>query len=91
LNKNAFALITWDEYGYPNGIYPLPAYAVEAVTDKSGHLFLKFSLRTGKTLTRPYSEILHLREDFNENDVFGERPDKAIESLMEILTATDQS
>ncbi len=90
LNNNAFALIVRDDFGLPYQIYPLPSTAVEAIHSKSGELFLKFSFSNGKIHTFPYTDIIHLRQDFNENDIFGDSPAKVITSLMEVINTTDQ-
>lgn len=90
LNNNAFAYINKDEFGYPVEIYPIPAITAEAIYDKSGLLYLKFVMRNGKTVTFPYTDIIHLRQDYNQNDIFGDSPAKALVSLMEIVTTTDQ-
>jgi phage portal protein BeeE len=63
---------------------------VEAVYDKSGELYLKFTLRNGKLMQFPYRDIIHLRQDFHQNDIFGDSPAEAITSLMEIINTTDQ-
>lgn len=90
LNNNAFALIVRDEFGYPTQIYPIPCVSVEAVYDKMGELYLKFTLRNGKIMSFPYRDIIHLRKDFHQNDIFGDSPAEAITSLMEIVNTTDQ-
>ena len=90
LNNNAFAAIIRDENGYSMQIYPVPAMGVEALYDQQGQLYLKFTLRTGKTVTFAYADVVHLRQDYNDNDVFGSPPGKALASLMEIVTTTDQ-
>lgn len=90
LNNNAFALIIRDDNGYPTEIYPIPAGQVEAVYDKQANLYLKFYFRNGKTSTFPYSDIIHLRQDLNENDIFGDPLAPALAPLMEIITTTDQ-
>lgn len=90
LNNNAFALIVRDSFGYPTQIYPIPCVSVEAVYDKSGELYLKFTLRNGKLMQFPYRDIIHLRQDFHQNDIFGDSPAEAITSLMEIIDTTDQ-
>lgn len=90
LNNNAFAYINRDDLGYPIEIYPILALNVEALYDKFGLLYLKFTMRNGKTVTFPYSDIIHLRQDYYENDIFGTSPAKALTSLMEIVTTTDQ-
>jgi HK97 family phage portal protein len=90
LNNNAFALIVRDENGWPFQIYPIPGIAAEAVYDVNGELSLKFTLKNGKTITPKYRDVIHLRQDYNENDIFGESPSFAITSLMDIVTTTDQ-
>lgn len=90
LNGNAFALILRDENEYPTAIYPIPALSVEAVYSKSGELFLKFMYTNGKTGTFPYSDIIHLRQDYNNQDIFGDNPAPALTSLMDVITTTDQ-
>lgn len=90
LNNNAFALIIKDEFGYPYQIYPVPCTGTEVIYDLSGELFLKFYLKNGQISKFPYSDIIHLRQDLNENDLFGESPAAVITSLMEIVTTTDQ-
>ena len=90
LNNNAFAYIARDENGYPVGIYPIATTFVRALENKQGELFLEFSLRNGKIVTFRYKDIIHLRKDFNTNDLFGDSPAKALEPLMEIVNTTDQ-
>lgn len=90
LNNNAFALIIRDENGYPAEIYPIPASGVEAKYDAGGNLWLKFYFRNGKSNTFPYSDVIHLRQDFNENDIFGDSIAPVIAPLMEIIATTDQ-
>jgi HK97 family phage portal protein len=90
LNNNAFALINRDEFGYPCEIYPIPATSAEAIYDKNGVLYLRFTLRNMKIVTFAYSDVIHLRQDFNENDIFGTSRAEALTPLMEIVTTTDQ-
>lgn len=90
LNNNAFALIIRDEFGYPAEIYPIPAVSAEAIYDKKYTLYLKFMFANGKIYTFPYADIIHLRQDFNNNDIFGDPIAPALAPLMEIVTTTDQ-
>lgn len=90
LNSNAFILIVRDENGYPTELYPIPCLTAEAIYDKSGNLYLKFYYRNGKTGTFPYSDIIHLRDDYNDNDIFGDPPGEALTSLMEVVGTIDQ-
>lgn len=90
LNNNAFAYINRDEFGYPMEIYPITAFSSEAVQNNQGELFLKFNLKNGKLATFRYTDIIHLRKDFNNNEIFGDSPAPALTPLMEIVTTTDQ-
>lgn len=90
MNNNAFALVMRDGAGYPAEIYPIPAVTAEAIYDKVGRLYLKFLFRNGKSHTFPYTDIIHLRQDFNDNDIFGESIAPALAPLMEIVNTTDQ-
>jgi len=90
LNNNAFILIIKDDNGYPCELYPIPCMNVEALYNQTGDLFLRFLFRNGKMATFPYTDIIHLRDDFNDNDIFGEPPGKALTSLMDIVGTIDQ-
>lgn len=90
LNNNAFAVIVRDENGYPMQIYPITAITAEAIYDTHGTLYLKFLLQNGSYYTFPYSDIIHLRQDFYSNDIFGEPLAPALAPLMEIINTTDQ-
>lgn len=90
LNNNAFALVIKDESGIPCGLYPIPCVSAEAVYDKQGALALKFTYRNGSTNAFYYSDIVHLRRDFSEDDLFGENPGKALAQLMECVGVIDQ-
>ena len=90
LNNNAFALLVRDENGYPTEMYNIPCVSAEALYDKQGLLYLRFTNRNGKTVTYPYSDIIHLRQDVNENDIFGESIRESLLPLMEVVSTTDQ-
>lgn len=89
LNGNAFALITSDEYGLPSQIYPIESNGVEAVY-KNGFLNLVFYLNNGNKVTYPYERVIHIRNDFNGNDIFGSSPVEALRAVMEVVNTTDQ-
>jgi HK97 family phage portal protein len=90
LNNNAFAYINRDENGYPMEIYPITATYCDALQNSQGETFLRFTLQSGKTVTFRYTDIIHLRKDFNNDEIFGDSPAKALTSLMEIVNTTDQ-
>lgn len=89
LNNNAFILIVRDSMGMPCQLYPIPCVSVEAIYI-SNELHLKFIYKNGKSNTFPYTEIIHLRNDFCDNDIFGNSPAQALTPLMEIVNTTDQ-
>jgi len=90
LNSNAFALIVRDENEYPMQIYPITCTSAEVKYSNDGDIFIKFTLPNGKIKTFSYSDIIHLRRDFNSNDIFGEPPIDVLEPVMEIVNTTDQ-
>lgn len=89
LNGNAFAMIVKDDDNIPVKIYPLNALNFEAIYEDEVP-FLKFLLENGKVVTCPYSNIIHLRKDFNETNLFGKSPAKVLEPLMEVVNTIDQ-
>ncbi|WP_252187770.1 phage portal protein [Anaeromonas frigoriresistens] len=90
LNNNAFAYIERDENNYPIAIYPISATSSEAIQSDQGILYLRFVLNNGKTVTFKYTDIIHLRKDFNDNELFGDNPAQSLTPLMEIVNTSDQ-
>ena len=90
LNGNAFILIIRDNFGVPVGLYPIPATSVEAKYDESHELILKFYYMNGKQSEFPYKEVIHIRDDFFFNDVFGENPTEALYEVMDVIGTINQ-
>lgn len=90
LNNNAFILIIRDENGKVMQLYPIPCTMAMAEYNSAGELFLKFWYANGKTGTFPYSDIIHLRQDYNESDLFGESPAPALADMMNVIGTIDQ-
>lgn len=90
LNNNAFILVVRDENGKPMQLYPVPCVSVEAKYNDSGELFLKFLYGNGKTGVFRYSDIIHLRQDYNDNDIFGTSPLPVLTPLMNLIGTIDQ-
>ncbi|MEG1874710.1 MAG: phage portal protein [Angelakisella sp.] len=90
LNNNAFALIVRDMDGLTREIYPIVAQSVQPKYSKVGELYLQFQMKNGKLFSFPYSDIIHLRQDYNEHDLFGEPLAPSLAPLMQIVTTTDQ-
>ena len=90
LNNNAFALIVRDNNGLPYQLYPITVYGVQAKYKETGELYLRFNLRNGKIMNVDYTDVIHLRQDFNEDDLFGESPLETISPLMNVVKTMDQ-
>lgn len=91
LNNNAFAIIKRDEETYePYEIYPVPAVTVDMMEGPLGDMYLKFYFDDGSQMVVPYVDVIHLRQDFYNHNLFGDSPQEALTSLMEIINTTDQ-
>ena len=90
LNSNAFALILRDDMGSPTAIYPVVPSTVEAIYGAAGDLLLRFTLPNNKIYTFAYTDVIHIRQDFNENDIFGTPIAPALAPLLDVVTTTDQ-
>ena len=90
LNGNSFAYIQRDEFGLAREIYPISATNVMAKYDHDGRLYLEFATTSGTLMDVAYSDVIHLRNDYCENDVFGDSPVEMLRPLMKIITTMDQ-
>lgn len=91
LNNNAFALIIRDDFGFAEQIYPISASSVEAVYDSDMKPYLRFCLQSGTIATFPYSDIIHVKDDFCNNDLFGESNIEVLAPVMEVVGTLDKS
>lgn len=91
LNNNAFAIIKRDPDTFiPYEIYPVPAMSVDMLEGPKGDMYLKFYFSDGKQMVVPYSDVIHLRQDFNNHNLFGDHPGQALVELMDVVTTIDQ-
>lgn len=88
LNNNAFILIIRDINGKPMQLYPIPCVMCETRYIKD-ELYLKFQYKNGKAGIFRYDQIIHLRQDFNDDDIFGESPAPALSEMMEVIGTID--
>lgn len=71
LYNNSFALI--DRSGRSvYGIYPITCSHMDLLSDAAGGLYCHFYLKNGKESIFPYSDIIHLRRNFNSNELLGD-------------------
>lgn len=89
INNNAFALILRDDLGAPVEIYPIVPAVVEA-DYRDGPLCLTFTMPNNRRFRFPYTDVIHLRQDFGENDVFGMPIAGVLTPLLDVVTTTDQ-
>lgn len=90
LNNNAFALLIRNENGKAVQMYPIPCVSVEKKYGENGELFLKFWYKNGKSGIFPYSEIIHLKQDCNNDDIFGESQVRALLPMMNVIGTIDE-
>src|SRR5690625_1564386 len=91
LNNNAFAVIKRDENTFkPYEIYPVPAARVDMMEGAMGDMYLKFHFMDGKQMVVPYVDVIHLRQDFNSHNLFGDHPGNSLTELMDVVTTIDQ-
>lgn len=72
LYNNSFALLERDNRGQVKAIYPITANNVEMLSDAANNLYCRFTFNSGKVAVFDYRDIIHLRRDFNSNDLLGD-------------------
>lgn len=83
LYNNAFAYLQKDDRGQITGIYPLRALHVDFLADPNNELYCKFLFANSREVILPYVDIIHLRRNFNNNDLLGE-PNTALAPALEL-------
>ena len=89
LKSNAFIYIKY-EMGRVVGLYPINYDSLKLLETKEGILYAKFSFVGGNTVTLPYDELIHLRRFYNDNDIYGTRPESALNSTLDLISTTNQ-
>lgn len=91
LNNNAFAVITRDTNGFPTGIYPLSsATSFDGIIDAQGNVYVHFFLTEGRDMTFKYTDLIHLRKDYANNEIFGSPLGDTLTSLMNVVEVSNQ-
>lgn len=89
LEGNAYAYVKKDIYNKPEEIFPIPCKRTELL-EYDNELYTRFTFSSGKKITVPYSDVIHLRKDFNENDFYGTNSTQALKNIMNVLDTTDK-
>lgn len=90
LSGNAFWLIIRDDNGLPSELYFIPAKSVNDLYDDKGQLVYEFILSNAQTFRFNSEDVIHLRDDYGEHEVFGSGKFKALAPLLEITETTDR-
>ncbi len=71
------------------GLYPVNFSDIELL-DVEGEIYVKFRFKNrGFTVYLPYSELIHLRRYYNEDDLFGSSQVDTLRPVFEVLKAID--
>lgn len=89
MKNNAFIFMMTDGVDV-TGFYPVNASAVELLETPSGEIYAKFQFMGGRQAILPYSEIIHLRRFYFENDMYGESNEQALLPTLELINTTNQ-
>lgn len=90
LSGNAFWLILRDENSLPIELYLIPAKSVNDLYDDQGHLVYEFIVGNAQTFRFDSADVIHLRDDYGEHEIFGSGKFKALAPLLEITETTDR-
>ena len=91
INNNAFIYPMVDERNQIVAFYPILAPTVELLENSSnGEMYVRFIFRNGHKYACPYKEIIHLRNQFYDNDIFGSS-NSALDSILQTITTFNQS
>lgn len=89
LFNNAFAFLQRDGRGQLTGIFPLRPLHADFMADAAGMLYCKFLFDGGREVTLPYADIIHLRRNFNDNDLLGDA-NTALSPALELAHTQNQ-
>lgn len=71
LYNNAFALLQREGRSI-TGIYPITWASMQMLSDGADNLYCRFFFRSGKTAVFPYSDLIHMRRNFNSDELLGD-------------------
>ena len=81
LFNNSFAFINRDLNGNIQSIYPVTCTQADFIADTRGELYIQFRFKNGKTVILPYRDIVHLRRNFNSDELLGDTNEALIPAL----------
>ena len=87
MQNNAFV---WARDGGATGFYPIPLSNLILLQGPDNELFCQFRFAGGQMVTLPYTELIHLRRHYNEDDIFGESNRLPLLPTLELIHTTNQ-
>lgn len=88
LNNNAFVLLQREGRSI-TGIYPITASSMQMLSDGAGDLYCKFFFRSGRTAIFPYEDVIHMRRNFNNDELLGDG-NSALDPALELAHTQNQ-
>jgi HK97 family phage portal protein len=89
LQNNSFVFLDWDpESKMLRGLYPINAPTV-MLLESGGEIFAKFFFLGGQQVVLPYTDLIHLRRFFYQNDFYGETSSNALNPVLELINTTN--
>lgn len=86
--NNAYIWPEYDDSGNLINLWPINCTSAEMYR-KDGFEFLRFKLHRNHMFTVPYSQIIHLRNHYMKDDIFGDS-NHAFSSIAELMDAQQQ-
>lgn len=88
--NNAFVYPVWNATtGALEALYNVNASSIELI-NVSGELCCKMTFATGNVYTLPYTDLIHIGRNFNDNDIFGDS-NKPITAVLATANTFNQS
>ena len=88
LNNNAFIYPVWEDNKL-TAIYPVMAQQVK-LKEIRGELYCVFKFQTGNIYYIPYSEMIHIKNHYYDNEIFGSN-NKALNPVLKTANTLNQS
>lgn len=89
VQNNAFIYIMRDELENVTGLYPLNSATTE-FKEYQGTIYATFLFMGGQQVTVPYTDLIHLRRFFYNDDMFGETNMQAFAPTLELINTQNQ-
>jgi len=86
LDNNAFAYPQW-EGGQLVAIWPVSCVGADILEDERGTLYVKFYFADQGNVVLPYSDVIHLRRHFYDNDMLGS-PNTPVNTTLSVIHTT---